>query len=106
LRDALQSCEQRVCTSLLAVLASREAKHAILLLEDERTQAFLDVVQDVLDKGALPSAEHTSQARQLILRLSGARDQLPSSLFITGVADHDEHPTFCGGFGDIYRASY
>lgn len=38
-------------------------------------------------------------------QISGAQDQLPSSLFITGVNDRDEQPTF-GGFGDIYRASY
>ncbi|KAJ7142511.1 kinase-like domain-containing protein [Mycena epipterygia] len=35
-----------------------------------------------------------------------AHEQLPSSLFIRGVNDHDEHPTFGGGFGDVYRASY
>ncbi|KAJ7107508.1 kinase-like domain-containing protein, partial [Mycena epipterygia] len=39
-------------------------------------------------------------------QLSEAQDQLPSSLFISGVDDRDEHPTFAGGFGDIYRASY
>ncbi|KAJ7682925.1 kinase-like domain-containing protein [Mycena rosella] len=106
LRKELQSCYQRIYTSLLAVLNSREAKHAALSLEGDRAQSFLDAVQDVLDKGSLPSAQHTSQARRLILRLSEARDQLPSSLFITGIVDHDEHPTFCGGFGDIYRASH
>ncbi|KAJ7145846.1 kinase-like domain-containing protein [Mycena epipterygia] len=106
LHDALRSCEQRICTSLLAVLDSRDAKRAVLLLEGARAQSFLDAVQDALDRGSLPSAERTAQARRLILRLSEARDQLPSSLFITGVADRDEHPTFCGGFGDIYRATY
>ncbi|KAF8143362.1 hypothetical protein K438DRAFT_1691463 [Mycena galopus ATCC 62051] len=39
-------------------------------------------------------------------KISEAGEQLPSSLFITGVDDHDEHATFAGGFGDIYRASY
>ncbi|KAJ7911820.1 kinase-like domain-containing protein, partial [Mycena leptocephala] len=43
---------------------------------------------------------------RLILRLSEARDQLPSSLFITGVTGHDEKMSFCGGFGDVYRATY
>ncbi|KAJ6580549.1 hypothetical protein DFH09DRAFT_854170, partial [Mycena vulgaris] len=42
----------------------------------------------------------------LMRKLSKTHEQLPSSLFITGVTDHDEHPTFSGGFGDIYRASY
>ncbi|KAJ7609200.1 kinase-like domain-containing protein [Mycena polygramma] len=39
-------------------------------------------------------------------RISAAHEQLPSSLFISGVNDCDEHPTFGGGFGDVYRASY
>ncbi|KAJ6486718.1 kinase-like domain-containing protein [Mycena sanguinolenta] len=38
-------------------------------------------------------------------KVSEAREQLPSSLFIE-VNDHDEHPTFGGGFGDVYQASY
>ncbi|KAJ6542649.1 kinase-like domain-containing protein [Mycena capillaripes] len=106
LHVALRACHERICTSLLSILGSRDAKHSVLLLQGTRAQAFLDAVQDVLDRGSLPSAEHTSQARRLIIRLSQACDQLPSSLFITGVTDHDEHPTFWGGFGDIYRASF
>jgi hypothetical protein len=61
--------------------------------------------RQVLDRGAL-NAAYASQARRLIIRLSEAREQLPSSLFITGVSDHDECPTFSGGFGDVYRASF
>ncbi|KAJ7742169.1 kinase-like domain-containing protein, partial [Mycena maculata] len=38
--------------------------------------------------------------------LSAASDGLPSSLFITGVTDSEDQPTFHGGFGDVYRASY
>ncbi|KAJ6524267.1 hypothetical protein DFH09DRAFT_817348, partial [Mycena vulgaris] len=106
LRSALQACCQRICTSLLTVLGSRDAKHEVLLLEGDRAQSFLDAVHDVLDKGLLPSAEHTSRVRRLILRLSEACERLPSSLFIAGVIDHDGTPTFCGGFGDIYQARY
>ncbi|KAJ7938169.1 kinase-like domain-containing protein [Mycena leptocephala] len=106
LRDALQACEQRLCASLLVVLGSRDAKRAVLLLEGGRAQSFLDAVQGLLDRGSLPNADYVSKARRLIIRLSEARDQLPSSLFITGVTDHDEHPTFSGGFGDIFRASF
>ncbi|KAJ6526554.1 hypothetical protein DFH09DRAFT_1045971 [Mycena vulgaris] len=106
LRNALQACYQHIYTALLTVVDSRDIKHAVLLLEGDRAQSFLDAVQDVLDKGSLPSAQLTSQARRLIQRLSEACDKLPSSLFITGIVDHDEHPTFVGGFGDIYRASH
>ncbi|KAJ7107517.1 kinase-like domain-containing protein, partial [Mycena epipterygia] len=38
--------------------------------------------------------------------LSETQDQLPSSLFISGARDRDEPPTFAGGFGDVYQASY
>ncbi|KAJ7701877.1 kinase-like domain-containing protein [Mycena rosella] len=106
LRNALQSCHQHISTSLSTILDTRDARQTVLLLEGDRAQSFLDAVQDVLDKGSLPSARHSSKARRLILRLSQVCDQLPSSLFITGVTDRDEHPTFHGGFGDIYRASH
>ncbi|KAJ7360826.1 kinase-like domain-containing protein, partial [Mycena albidolilacea] len=43
---------------------------------------------------------------RLILKLCEACDKLPSSLFITGVTGRNEHAMFCGGFGDIYQASY
>ncbi|KAJ7742147.1 hypothetical protein DFH07DRAFT_44310 [Mycena maculata] len=105
LRDVLQSCEQLICASLLAILDSRESKDAVLLLEGDRVQSFLDAVQDVIDSGSL-SISHTAQARRLVVRLSAASDGLPSSLFITGVTDSDDQPTFRGGFGDVYRASY
>jgi hypothetical protein len=39
-------------------------------------------------------------------KLSEAHDQLPTSLSISGVHDPDEHSTFVGGFGDVFRASY
>jgi hypothetical protein len=60
----------------------------------------------VLDRGSLATAAYTTMARRLMQKLSEARDQLPTSLFINGVSDADEHPTFAGGFGDVYRASY
>ncbi|KAJ7260897.1 kinase-like domain-containing protein [Mycena haematopus] len=45
-------------------------------------------------------------ALRIVRKLSESCDRLPSSLFIVGVEGRDEHPTFGGGFGDIYRASY
>ncbi|KAJ7353560.1 kinase-like domain-containing protein [Mycena albidolilacea] len=104
--DALRFSEQHICTCLLAILGSREAKDAVVLLEGTRAHVFLDAAQAVLDRGSLPSADDTSRTRRPIIRLSEARDQLPSSLFLTGVTNHDDHPTFAGGFGDVYRASF
>lgn len=50
--------------------------------------------------------EHSRMARRMIRKLSASCDMLPSSLFITGVAKREQHPTFGGAYGDIYRASY
>jgi hypothetical protein len=47
LRDALRLSEQYICTCLLAILGSREAKDAVLLLEGTRAQVFLDAAQAV-----------------------------------------------------------
>jgi hypothetical protein len=44
-------------------------------------------------------------ALRIIRKLSERCDRLPSSLFIVGVNGRDEHPSFGGGYGDIYRAS-
>ncbi|KAJ7631920.1 kinase-like domain-containing protein [Mycena polygramma] len=103
LDDALRACDQRICTSLLAVLGSRNAKRAVLALESGPTQSFMDAVQDVPDRGSLTSGR-TFDARRLIIRLSEARGLLPSSLFIARVTDRREYATVCGGFSDIYRA--
>ncbi|KAF7341491.1 Adenylate cyclase [Mycena venus] len=79
LRGALQSCDRLIGDSLSAILNSRDCKDAVLLLKADRAQSFLDAVQN---------------ARRLVVRLSAASEQLPSSLFISGVTDHDELPTF------------
>jgi hypothetical protein len=50
--------------------------------------------------------DHSRQARRIIRKLSESCDSLPSSLFITGVTGREDHPTFAGGFGDIFRATY
>lgn len=50
--------------------------------------------------------QHAQKAHRIIRKLSEACDKLPSSLFITGVSGRGEHPTFGGGFGSVYRASY
>ncbi|KAJ7778486.1 hypothetical protein B0H16DRAFT_888357 [Mycena metata] len=50
--------------------------------------------------------EHSRMARRIIRKLSESCDKFPSSLFITGVTGREEDPTFGGGYGDIYRASY
>ncbi|KAJ6563059.1 hypothetical protein DFH09DRAFT_1315685 [Mycena vulgaris] len=41
-----------------------------------------------------------------MLKLSEGCENVPSTLLITGVNNHGEHPIFYGGFGDVFRASY
>ncbi|KAJ6524513.1 kinase-like domain-containing protein, partial [Mycena capillaripes] len=43
-------------------------------------------------------------ARRIVRKLSESCDKFPSSLFIAGVSGREEHPTFGGGYGDIFRA--
>ncbi|KAJ7083531.1 hypothetical protein C8R44DRAFT_562732, partial [Mycena epipterygia] len=83
-----------------------DARQEVRQLEGPHAQSFLDAIQHVLDQGFLPTAKYQGQARRLIVQISKAQDKLPASLFISGVNDRDEHPTFSGGFGDVYRASY
>ncbi|KAJ7233161.1 kinase-like domain-containing protein [Mycena rebaudengoi] len=106
LRDALREDEERIATHILSILDSQSSKESVLKLTGDAAQYFLDVVQNAIDRGLLFEKEHNSKARRIILKLSDACDKLPSSLFITGVSGREEYPTFGGGFGDIYRASY
>ncbi|KAJ7279128.1 kinase-like domain-containing protein [Mycena rebaudengoi] len=106
LRDALREDEGRIATHILSILDSKSSKETVLKLDGDPAQYFLDVVQNALDRGLLLERDHSSKARRIILKLSEACDKLPSSLFIIGVTGRDEHATFGGGFGDIYRATY
>ncbi|KAJ7231344.1 kinase-like domain-containing protein [Mycena rebaudengoi] len=103
---ALHEDETRIATYLVSILDSQAAKKAVLALEGDAAQHFLDVIQHTLDRGLLIEPEHNSKAQRMMIKLSNACDKFPSSLFITGVSGRDNHPTFGGGFGDIYRASY
>ncbi|KAJ6542671.1 kinase-like domain-containing protein, partial [Mycena capillaripes] len=106
LRAALRTEEERIATFLVSIFNSKSAEDAMLRLEGDQAQSFLDVVQETLDKGFLLGHEHSQMVHCMIRKLSESCDRLPSSLFITGVSRRDEHPTFGGGYGDIFRASY
>ncbi|KAJ7646718.1 kinase-like domain-containing protein [Roridomyces roridus] len=75
-------------------------------MEGDSAQYFLDFVQDAVDRGFLIAPEENKKAQRIIRKLSEASDRLPSSLFIKGVTARDVHPTFGGGFSDVYRALY
>ncbi|KAJ7442177.1 kinase-like domain-containing protein, partial [Mycena galericulata] len=104
-RDALRTDEKHISGLLASVIDSESQKDAILRLEGESAQGFLDTAQDAVDRGLL-GEEHAWKTRRLILKLSESSGKLPSCLFITGVTGRGEHPTFGGGFGDVYQAEY
>ncbi|KAJ6542619.1 kinase-like domain-containing protein [Mycena capillaripes] len=106
LRAALRADEEQIAAFIASILESKSTQEFVLNLEGNSAQCLLDVIQDALNRGFLMAPEHSRQARRIIRKLSESCDGLPSSLFITGVTGREEHPTFAGGFGDIYRATY
>ncbi|KAJ6542587.1 kinase-like domain-containing protein, partial [Mycena capillaripes] len=105
-RAALHTDGERIAKLLVWIFNSKFAEEAVLRLEGDSAQAFLDVVQSTLDRGFLIAQEHGRMAREIIRKLSESCDRLPSALFITGVTGKEEHPTFAGDYGDIYRATH
>ncbi|KAK7438583.1 hypothetical protein VKT23_017918 [Stygiomarasmius scandens] len=107
IQEALQKDEDEIAGILHSISQSDVSRQAVLALKGDDVQKFLDVVQDILDKGYLLSHEENAQAtRRLLVQLSETCDKLPSSLFIKGVERPDEQATFSGGFGDVFRADY
>ncbi|KAJ6542592.1 kinase-like domain-containing protein [Mycena capillaripes] len=105
-RAALRTDGERIAKLLISIFNSEDVEQTVLRLEGDSAQSFLDVVQSTLDKGFLIDHEHSRMARRIIRKLSEACDRLPSALFIAGVTGKEEHPTFGGGYGDIYRATH
>ncbi|KAF7336043.1 Kinase-like protein [Mycena sanguinolenta] len=106
LQKELETIEAQIGTILTLILKSQDARREARQLTGNNAQALIDAIQDVLSRGTLWDAASRSQALRLLQKVSEAEEKLPSSLFITGVNDHDEYPICRGGFSDVYRASY
>ncbi|KAJ6476175.1 kinase-like domain-containing protein [Mycena sanguinolenta] len=106
LRATLRKDGTRIAALLVSIFTSQSLEEIALRLEGDPAQCFLDVVQSTLDKGLLRVDEHCRMARRMIRKLCASGDMLPSALFITGIIGKEQHPTFGGAYGDIYRASY
>ncbi|KAF8155115.1 kinase-like domain-containing protein [Mycena galopus ATCC 62051] len=106
LRYSPRADEAELVTHVISILDSKDAKEAVLSLEGDAAQCFIDVVQDILDRSFLMQREQSKKARHIIRKLSEVCDKLPSSLFVTGVGRNEEHPRFGGGFCNIHCASY
>ncbi|KAJ7233175.1 kinase-like domain-containing protein, partial [Mycena rebaudengoi] len=106
LREALRQDEELIAKHLVSVIQSPAASAAVMQLQDDDAQNFMDVVQNVgacLRDGL--GTEHPA-AQRIIRKLSEASERLPSSLFITGVTGREEWPSSGGGFADVYRGYY
>ncbi|THU85550.1 kinase-like protein, partial [Dendrothele bispora CBS 962.96] len=106
-REALRKDEPEIAQMFAEVLRgisrSETLKATVFALEGDDAQKFSDVVQDILEKGYL-CHEESIRARRLLVRFFETCDKLPSSLFIKGVERPDDHATFGGGFGDVFKA--
>ncbi|KAJ6514551.1 kinase-like domain-containing protein [Mycena vulgaris] len=101
-QDALQKDDTRFLATLPVVIHSRRELSEQLTIDD--AQDLLDVLKIILQTDL--SQKHRSEAWKMMLRISSTHDQLPASMFITGVTNLDRKPKFGGGFSNIYRASY
>ncbi|KAJ7145908.1 kinase-like domain-containing protein [Mycena epipterygia] len=90
---------------MIAILNSDAGQAAVLKLEGDEAQRFLDVIQTTLDRGYMITQEQSSMARKMIQKLSVLSNKLPSDLFIN-VAGYEEHPISGGTVSDIYKGSY
>ncbi|KAK6996811.1 kinase-like domain-containing protein [Favolaschia claudopus] len=105
-KSALEEDQSALREKVMDVLYCSGDEQVVLSLEDNAAQSLLDIIQLMLDNALLHTRDATSKARRLIGKLAKACDKLPSSLIISGVTQRDEHPTFCGGFGYVFKAMY
>ncbi|KAK7032668.1 kinase-like domain-containing protein [Favolaschia claudopus] len=105
-KTALEEDQSALREKVMDVLYCSDDEQVVLSLEDNDAQSLLDIIQLMLDNALLHTRDATSKARRLIGKLAKACDKLPSSLIISGVTQRDEHPTFCGGFGYVFKAMY
>ncbi|KAF8146828.1 kinase-like domain-containing protein [Mycena galopus ATCC 62051] len=106
LQAAFEEDQVALTETLLQVLYSASDEVAILALEEDAAQSVLDIFQYTLDHALVHTREATSKARKLMGKLCEKCDKLPSSLIISGVTQRDEHVSFPGGYGDVFRAMY
>ncbi|KAF9047076.1 hypothetical protein BDZ89DRAFT_941829 [Hymenopellis radicata] len=105
-RRALQADETDIAEILNHVSLSDADREAVIALEGDEAQSFLNVVQDANRGFLFRDPAETTQARRLLVKLSANCYKLPSKLFIEGVTRSEEHATFGGGFGDVFRGTY
>ncbi|KAF7353499.1 Kinase-like protein [Mycena sanguinolenta] len=108
LQEIIEDDHASLADTISEILYSPDCEGAVLALQNDSdaVQAVIDIFQHVCDNDLLPTREATSRAYKLVGKMAKAYDKLPSSLFIDGVTQREEHMSFCGGFGDVFKAVY
>ncbi|KAJ7145881.1 hypothetical protein C8R44DRAFT_863718 [Mycena epipterygia] len=75
LPKALRTDRERIAALLVSIFDSQSAEDAVLRLEGDSAQCFLDAVLDILDGGFLITQEHSRKARRIIHKLSESCDE-------------------------------
>ncbi|KAJ6461557.1 kinase-like domain-containing protein [Mycena vitilis] len=103
---ALDEDQPGLADAVEEILYSPEDKQSVLALEDDAAQSVLDIIQHAVDSELLRTCDANSRACRLVGKLAKACDKVPSSILIYGVTQREEHASFCGGFGDVFKAMY
>ncbi|KAJ7721128.1 hypothetical protein B0H16DRAFT_1896611 [Mycena metata] len=74
LRTALRTDGEQLAAHSVSMFESNSLETAVLGLEGDSAQRFMDAVQDALDKGFLMAHEQSSKARRIIRKLSESCD--------------------------------
>ncbi|KAJ7654133.1 kinase-like domain-containing protein [Mycena polygramma] len=86
--------------------------HDVVVKEPSSKGLFdVDINEDVVcddpnERFVNDEPEHIRQSRRILHKLPEFCDQLPFSLFISGVTGRGNYPTFAGASMDLYRATY
>ena len=130
--DAVSACLKQAAKTWVVdvpafMLASRAGVEQVMSLKEDKARAFADRLDEVrcLEIRPHPSiggrprffiqtldqigiSQHSGKMYlKYLQRLCGTSGVLPTSSLLTEGFDHfDERPFACGGFADVYRATY
>jgi len=107
LRQALAKDEAEIIHMIRRVLSSDFHQRTVLDLRGEEAERFMELLRLVTkDRSLSDDLPFFQKARRLRQKLSNACHLMPSTIFIRGVQIVDRDALLCGGFADIFKASY
>ncbi|KAF7316134.1 Kinase-like protein [Mycena indigotica] len=103
LRTTLETDETQIPSFVFEhILGDETIEREALRLQANDAQVFMDILQTVhqfLNRTVIYAGKFDASSTKTCYNI-------PSPLFIHGVSGRKEHPSFTGGFGEIYHASY